>query len=215
MEAGLYILIAIGFYVLLVGYINDDDFLKFVGFGGTGFLIFFTIPMVLMEFPKFCQECIDKSNLVVVKEINKSDQLAGKILEKKIIKGQDRKFSDDVINWAIQYSHDVGVLKGYGKYSEAIKKLERVGLIEEAAEIRRQSRIFKHIKLDVNELVDQINEYGSINSLVCESCGAPIDQKDIVEGKKFCNYCGGAFDLLTVNEVLRQLLNADSSGSKK
>lgn len=199
------------FAVFLYGLVFSNDWCLFTGIAVAGGTMVLRIEFLKAVLP-YCPNCKNEYNKKIAGQIGEKEQIVGKMLL-NFSKSVFGKYSDEDIDSFRSKSKQIDTLLVLNKFDEAMDMMERNGLMMEAAEIRKKSRIVNHINLDVNELVEQINQYGSLKSLICNNCGAPIENKDIIEGRKFCSYCGGAYDLLTVNEVLRQMLTIDLNTS--
>ncbi len=88
-----------------------------------------------------------------------------------------------------------------GRYEDAAKEYEKIGMPEKAAEARSMAKVAPVPLTDVNELIKLLTQRGQTLTYYCCHCGAPLKVGAKHEPLKTCpncNYDLSAIDLATL-----------------
>jgi hypothetical protein len=95
----------------------------------------------------------------------------------------------------------INTYMAYGLYNQVLR-------LRDLQNDKMRTTTVKHVTVDINRLVEQIAARGLVIQYKCQNCGATIniDKDSDVAGLKHCSYCGTAYDVLDMSEILEQAL---------
>jgi DNA-directed RNA polymerase subunit RPC12/RpoP len=85
-------------------------------------------------------------------------------------------------------------LENSGRYEEAARLLEGLGMWSEAGIVRKKGnvQVVRHLNVDVNELLEKLKSGGLVTVYKCPNCGGSIKISGTTSADKLskCEYCG-------------------------
>ncbi|MEM3640584.1 MAG: MFS transporter [Candidatus Bathyarchaeia archaeon] len=98
-------------------------------------------------------------------------------------------------------------LEKVGRYEEAARIYEELGMPEKAGEMRRKKR--EVVVLDLNALIRQLGERGFTITYHCSHCGAPvrISGETTAEAIQYCSHCGSRIETIDVANFIKKYLS--------
>ena len=107
------------------------------------------------------------------------------------------------------YREELEYLEMVGRYEEAARLYEKLGMPEKAGEMRRKKRKVMVIRLDLNALIRELAERGFTVTYHCSYCGAPIRISGDTDPAtiKYCSYCGSKIDVVDLAHFIKSCLS--------
>ena len=107
------------------------------------------------------------------------------------------------------YREKLEYLERVGRYEEAARLYEKLGMLEKAGEMRRKKREATVVRLDLNALIRELAERGFTVTYHCSHCGAPIrvSGETNVEDVKVCSHCGSRIEVIDLARFIRSKLS--------
>lgn len=99
-----------------------------------------------------------------------------------------------------------------GKHDEAAAEYEKLGLWEQAREVREKAISLrttqKVVEVNVNQLIEQMRAGDLMATYKCPTCTAPltVDKNSTEDTLKFCAYCGAAIQTQDIAEVIAKMV---------
>jgi len=109
-----------------------------------------------------------------------------------------------------RYRGKLEYLEKVGRYEEAARLYEKLGMLEKAGEMRRKEREATVVHLDLNALIRELAERGFTVTYYCSHCGAPIrvSGETNVEDVKVCSHCGSRIEVIDLARFIKSKLSS-------
>jgi hypothetical protein len=103
---------------------------------------------------------------------------------------------------------DIENLEKAGRYEEAARECEKLGMLEKAGQLRRKAKEITVPHIDVNGLVKQLADRGQTLTYHCCHCGIPLKigakSQDVL---KTCPNCGYSLEVIDLASLINQHLS--------
>jgi len=106
-----------------------------------------------------------------------------------------------------EHKGELEYLEKVGRYEEAARIYEKLGMPEKAGEMRRKKR--EIVALDLNALIRQLGERGFTITYSCSHCGAPvsISGETKTEAIQYCSHCGSRIETIDLARFIKKYLS--------
>lgn len=105
---------------------------------------------------------------------------------------------------------NIELLKKRGRFEDAARVYEIMGMDEQAGQLRTKDRTVtvRNVNVDLNQLLDKLKTGGFVIPYKCPNCGATIriDKESNANALQFCSYCGTTTNVDAIYNLLKLTL---------